>query len=292
MEIIIKDHQIRGLLPKGVTYKDNKLTFKKNTKFDEVIKIKLKDDNNESFEVVVGDLSKVKIILEITSKEDTPHTYNFTLTVNKNSHVTYLFISDLNSEKGLINHKFNVHRDAHLELLGGLVSNKLEAKIEVDLLEENANAELRVVAVSSNDNIQHVDVNLIHKAPYTTGLMHNVGVSSGNGKIILNGVERILKGMNASNAYQSLKGIITSDDAYIEVNPILLIDEYDVVAGHGATVGRLEELSIYYLMSRGLSKREAELLMINGLLAPVVNEISDENLKTRFQILVMERLWK
>ncbi|MGI6360207.1 MAG: SufD family Fe-S cluster assembly protein [Acholeplasmatales bacterium] len=290
MEIIIKDHQINGLLPNGVTYKDNKLTFNKNTKFDEVIKIKLKDDNNESFEVIVGDYSKIKIILEISSKEKTPHSYNFSLTLNKNSNVTYLLISDLNSEKGLIHHEFKVHRDANLELLGGLVSNKLEAKIEVELLEENANANLKVVVVSSNENIQKVDVNLVHKAPHTTGLMHNVGISGGNGKIILNGVEQILKGMNDSNAYQSLKGIITSDDAYIEVNPILLIDEYDVIAGHGATVGRLEELSIYYLMSRGLSKREAELLMINGLLAPVVNEISDEKLKTRFQTLVNERL--
>lgn len=290
MEIIIKDHQIKELLPDGVIYKDNKLMFKKNTKFDEVIKIKLKDDNNESFEIIVGDFSKVKIILEITSKKNTPHTYNFSLTINKNSHVTYLFISNLNSEKGLINHKFNVYKDAHLELLGGLVSNKLDARIEVDLLEENANANLKVVAVSSNENVQKVDVNLVHKAPHTTGLMHNVGISGGNGRIILNGTEKILKGMNASDAYQSLKGIITSDDAYIEVNPILLIDEYDVMAGHGATVGKLEELSIYYLMSRGLSKREAELLMINGLLAPVVNEISDENLKTRFQTLVMERL--
>lgn len=290
MEIIIKDHQIKGLLPNGVTYKDNVLYFNRNIKFDEVVKIKLKDDNNESFNIVVGDFSNVKIILEITSKEKTPHNYNFSLTLNKNSHVTYLLISDLNSEKGLINHKFNVHKDAHLELLGGLVSNKLDAKLEVNLLEENANAELRVVAVSANENIQKVDVNLVHRASHTTGLMHNVGISSGNGKIILNGVGRILKGMNASNAYQSLKGIITSDDAYIEVNPILLIDEYDVIAGHGATVGRLEELSIYYLMSRGLTRKEAELLMINGLLAPVVNEISDEDLKVKFQALVNERL--
>ena len=61
--------------------------------------------------------------------------------------------------------------------------------------------------------------------------------------------------MKNSNAYQSLKGIIGSDRAVIEVNPILLIDEYDVKAGHGATIGKLDEFSLYYLMSRGLNRK-------------------------------------
>ena len=86
-------------------------------------------------------------------------------------------------------------------------------------------------------------------------MMHNIAIANANGKVILNGVEKILKGMKNSNAYQSLKGIIASDEATIEVNPILLIDEYDVKAGHGATIGKLDENSLYYLMSRGLDKK-------------------------------------
>ena len=201
-----------------------------------------------------------------------------------------LFRSDLLSENAVINHLFEAKRDAQLELLGGFVSNVLKAKMTARLLGENSLVHIRAIAVSSYNNNQTVDIELIHEAPHTTGLMHNIAIANGNGKVILNGVEKILQGMIKSDAYQNLKGIITSDDAVIEVNPILLIDEHDITAGHGATVGKLEEISIYYLMSRGLTKNEAEKLMINGLLAPLVNAISDEPLKERFVNLVNERI--
>ena len=63
-------------------------------------------------------------------------------------------------------------------------------------------------------------------------------------------LKKIEKGMKNSNAFQTLKGIITSDQAIVEVNPILLIDEYDVKAGHGATIGKIEERILYYLNMR------------------------------------------
>jgi Fe-S cluster assembly protein SufD len=120
--------------------------------------------------------------------------------------------------------------------------------------------------------------------------MHNIAIANSNGRVILNGVEKILKGMKQADAYQSLKGIIASDQAIIEVNPILLIDEYDVKAGHGATIGKLDENSVYYLMSRGLTRKDAERLMINGFLNPIISEIEDEPLKERFVSLVNQRL--
>ena len=61
--------------------------------------------------------------------------------------------------------------------------------------------------------------------------------------------------MKNSNVYQTLKGIITSNEAIVEVNPILIIDEYDISAGHAATVGKIEEEALFYLMSRGLTKK-------------------------------------
>jgi len=96
--------------------------------------------------------------------------------------------------------------------------------------------------------------------------------------------------MKQANAFQTLKGIITSDLAIVEVNPILLIDEFDVKAGHGATIGKIEEESLYYLMSRGLSRVEAEKLIINGFLKPVIDEIDDEPLRERFVGLVNSRI--
>lgn len=290
MDITLKNHEIKGAIPKGIKYEKPRLLIDRNTVFEETLKINMEDDNNETLEIIVGESTEIKIILEVSSQEKSEHTYHLNLIAKPNSKVTYLLISDLNSEKGLIEHTFKAHKDAQLELLGGFVSNKLKAKMRAELLEQNAYVNMRAVGVSSFGNDQTIDIELIHMAPHTTGFMHNIAIANGDGRVILNGVEKILKGNNGSDAYQSLKGIIASDDAVIEVNPILLIDEHDVKAGHGATVGRLEEVSLYYLMSRGLSRKEAELLMINGLLAPLVNEISDEPLKKRFQELVNERL--
>jgi Fe-S cluster assembly protein SufD len=120
--------------------------------------------------------------------------------------------------------------------------------------------------------------------------MTNIGIANKNGKIVLNGVEKIEMGMKNANAFQTLKGIITSDTASVEVNPILLIDEYDVKAGHGATIGKIAEDQLFYLRSRGLTQKEAEKLIINGFIRPIVDEIDDEPLKERFVHVVNSRI--
>ena len=75
-----------------------------------------------------------------------------------------------------------------------------------------------------------------------------------------------------------------------DANPILLIDEDDVTAGHAASVGQVNAEQIYYLMSRGISKAEAERLIINGFLAPVVSEIPIEAVREQLQRLLEGKL--
>jgi len=289
-QIVIKDHQIQGVLPKGISFDDQILTISKNQTFEEPIKITLKDDNNESLEIVVGESSEVKIILEIASTDINPNNYNIKLTGKPNANVKYLLVCDLASKNANLQHYFIAERDAQLDLVGGFVSNVINAKMNARLVGQGANVKLRAVAISSTDNNQVIDIEIVHAAPYSTGTMHNIAIANANGRVILNGVEKILKGMKKADAYQSLKGIIASDNAIIEVNPILLIDEYDVKAGHGATIGKLDENSVYYLMSRGLARKVAERLMINGFLNPIIQEITDEPLKERFVSLVNQRL--
>lgn len=262
----------------------------KNIHYEHPIKITIKDDNNESLEIVVSENSSIKIILELSSQELTPHQYKLMLTAKKNAQVKYLLVSELSSKKAFVEHYFTAARDAKLDLIGGFVSDILDAKMHVELKGEGAEVKMRAVAVSSDENKQNIDVLIIHQAPNTIGDMTNIGIANKKGKIVLNGVEKIEKGMKQANAFQTLKGIITSDQAIVEVNPILLIDEFDVKAGHGATIGKIEEDQLYYLMSRGLSQKESEKLIINGFLKPVIDEIDDEPLKERFMNLVNLRI--
>lgn len=289
-EIIIKNHQIQNKLPKDFIFENQKLIIPKNIHYENPIKITIEDDNNESLEIVVSENTSIKIILELSSQELSPHQYKLMLTAKPNAQVKYLLVSELMSKKALVDHYFTAARDAKLDLIGGFVSDIIDAKMHVELKGEGAEVNLRAVAVSSDENKQNIDVLIIHQAPNTFGNMTNIGIANKKGKIVLNGVEKIEKGMKNANAFQTLKGIITSDQAIVEVNPILLIDEYDVKAGHGATIGKIEEGQLYYLMSRGLSQRESEKLIINGFLKPVIDEIDDEPLRERFIHLVNSRI--
>lgn len=289
-DIVIKNHQVQTKLPKDFLFENQKLIIPKNIHYENPIKITIEDDNNESLEIVVSENTSIKIILELASQETTPHQYNLMLTAQQNAQVKYLLVSELSSKKALVEHYFTAARDAKLDLIGGFVSDIIDAKMHVELKGEGAEVKMRAVAVSSDENKQNIDVLIIHKAPNTIGDMTNIGIANKKGKIVLNGVEKIEKGMKNANAFQTLKGVITSDQAIVEVNPILLIDEFDVKAGHGATIGKIEENQLYYLMSRGLTQTQAEKLIINGFLKPVIDEIDDEPLKERFIHLVNSRI--
>jgi Fe-S cluster assembly protein SufD len=289
-DIVIKNHQVQTKLPKDFLFENQKLIIPKNIHYENPIKITIEDDNNESLEIVVSENTSIKIILELASQETTPHQYNLMLTAQQNAQVKYLLVSELSSKKALVEHYFTAARDAKLDLIGGFVSDIIDAKMHVELKGEGAEVKMRAVAVSSDENKQNIDVLIIHQAPNTIGDMTNIGIANKKGKIVLNGVEKIEKGMKNANAFQTLKGVITSDQAIVEVNPILLIDEFDVKAGHGATIGKIEENQLYYLMSRGLTQTQAEKLIINGFLKPVVDEIDDEPLKERFIHLVNSRI--
>lgn len=276
-------------LPKGVTYTENNLKISKNMKIEDPLIFSL--NANEKLVIEAMESSEAKIIIEINNSLKEDLEYNLDLVLKPNSNVTFLLVSELASENAVINQNFIVEKDANLKLMAGFLNNKLAAKLNSRLVGVGANVDIRAVVISSLDNNQVIDVEINHEAKHSVGLMHNIAIASENGRVVLNGIERILQGNSNSDAYQSLQGITTSNDAVIEVNPILLIDEYDITAGHGATVGQLDEVSIYYLMSRGLTRKEAERLMINGLIRPIIDAISDEDIKERFINVVNSRLW-
>ena len=85
--------------------------------------------------------------------------------------------------------------------------------------------------------------------------------------------------MAKSKCVQLSKGIIMDDEAKITSKPILLIDEFDVIANHGASIGKMSDDSLFYLMSRGLTKKDAFLLVLNGIINPFIEKIFNEELK-------------
>jgi Fe-S cluster assembly protein SufD len=188
--IIIKNKEILTNIPKEFIFKDHTLTIPKNKQYPDPIKITLQDDNNDSLTIVVSENTSIKIILEVASKDALENNYKLNLIAKENSHVKYLLVSELASEKALLEHYFTAERFASLDLIGGFVSNVIEAKMHVDLIGEGAEVNMRAVAVSSDNHKQTIDVLIVHKAPNTYGNMTNIGIANKQGKIILNGVEK------------------------------------------------------------------------------------------------------
>lgn len=266
----------------------NTFVVPKNSVIEVPIHMTLSENSEYIFNVESN--SQVTFIIEFKASLKDLETIVLTLNVKQNSHVKYVLISEEKSFKTRINQTIQIEKDANVHVISGFLSQNLEADLNVNLNGENARAMVNAIVVSNDQQQQTVDVHMTHFAPYSYGDMYNVGISNGYGRVTLNGIEKIEKGMKQANAFQTLKGIILSDFSMVDVNPILLIDEYDVKAGHGATVGKIEEQQLYYLQSRGLSKIEAEKLIIKGYIKPILDEINDQNLVDRLETTIYERI--
>lgn len=152
----------------------------------------------------------------------------------------------------------------------------------IKLNDEYAVGTSKTVAITSKEQLAKFTQLVTHNAKLTEGYIENYGVSNDRSSLIFEGIGKINKGMNQSVARQSNKGIVLGDVSRLEANPLLLIDEYDVVASHGAAIGKIDDEQLYYLMSRGLTLKNAERLIINGFLSPVLKLLSSEELINDF----------
>jgi len=226
------------------------------------------------FKIKINDNSNIKLILkfsEIQLKEE----IKFEIEISKNSSLNYIDFSNLTPQIK-INYNFNLAKDSNLNASFISLAKDSNLSVFVNLLNENANASINGIVASSFDNNQKSDIYLNHLAPNTTGNINLIGIANMNGKAILNGISKIKNGMKNANSYQKLKGILLSNFCEVNVNPILLIDEYDVKAGHAASVGRIEEEALFYLQSRGINKKDAYRLIINGMLVPFYERLDDD----------------
>ncbi|GAA3010742.1 Fe-S cluster assembly protein SufD [Tetragenococcus solitarius] len=138
---------------------------------------------------------------------------------------------------------------------------------------EGSHAETNVVAISALNQKQAIDTRVTNKASHSIGHILQHGVIRDRATLTFNGIGQILKGAKGADAQQESRVLMLSSKARGDANPILLIDENEVTAGHAASVGRVDPEQMYYLMSRGLPKKEAERLVIRGFLSTVLSFI-------------------
>ncbi|VEF09941.1 Fe-S cluster assembly protein SufD [Streptococcus equi] len=147
------------------------------------------------------------------------------------------------------------------------------ADFDSDLIGQGAQTDVKVVAASSGRQVQGIDTRVTNYGKHTVGHILQHGVILEHGTLTFNAIGHIIKGAKGADAQQESRVLMLSDQARSDANPILLIDENEVTAGHAASIGQVDPEDMYYLMSRGLDQETAERLVIRGFLGAVVAEI-------------------
>lgn len=190
-----------------------------------------------------------------------------------------------------VNRRGVAGRDARIEWALGLMNEgNTISENTTNLIGDGAFGDTKTVVVGRGEQTQNFTTSVVHFGKHTEGYILKHGVMKDSASSIFNGIGKIEHGASKSNAEQESRVLMLSEKARGDANPILLIDEDDVTAGHAASVGRVDPLQLYYLMSRGIPKTEAERLVIHGFLAPVVNQLPIEGVKKQLTEVIERKV--
>jgi Fe-S cluster assembly protein SufD len=188
-------------------------------------------------------------------------------------------------------HRARVERDAELDwVAGGFGSRKGKVRIENDLAGEGATS--RVTGAYFADGDQHLDYDTLqkHLAPHTTSDFAFKGVLRDEATAVWRGMIRVAKDAQRTNAYQENRNLLLSPRAHADSIPGLEILANDVRCTHGATISQVNRDELFYCMARGLSREEAQLLIVRGFYQEIFDRIELAPVRDALQSVLEARL--
>ncbi|HFR3748142.1 Fe-S cluster assembly protein SufD [Streptococcus sp. A34] len=186
-----------------------------------------------------------------------------------------------------------IGNDASVDWAIGLLNKgNVVADLDADLKGNGSHANLKVVGLSAGRQVQGVDTRVTNYGNNSVGHILQHGVILESGTLTFNGIGHIIRGAKGADAQQESRVLMLSDKARSDANPILLIDENEVTAGHAASIGQVDPEDMYYLMSRGLDRATAERLVIRGFLGAVITEIPVKEVRDQMIDVIEDSLSK
>lgn len=234
---------------------------------------------NKHILIIAGKHSKVNYLerLETYGEGAVPATANITVEViaQAGAQIKFSAIDRLGQNvTAYISGRGKLDNDAMIDwAIGVMNEGNVVADFDSDLYGKGSHADMKVVALSSGKQVQGIDTRVTNYGCNSIGNILQHGVILEKGTLTFNGIGHIIKGAKGADAQQESRVLMLSDQARSDANPILLIDENDVTAGHAASIGQVDPEDMYYLMSRGLDKATAERLVVRGFLGSVIVEI-------------------
>ncbi len=231
--------------------------------------------------VIADPGARFTLVEEIVSSDPELHAYTneaAELFVGEGAKLEYVSLQNLSRETWhFASHHARVERDAELDwVAGGFGSKRGKVRIQNDLAGQGATS--RVTGAYFTDGEQHLDYDTFqeHIAPNTTSDFAFKGALRDHSTAVWRGMIRVEPEAQKTNAYQENRNLMLSPTTHAVPIPGLEIMANDVRCTHGATVGRVDREQLFYLMARGLSRSEAERLIVRGFFEDVLARVELE----------------
>ena len=246
--------------------------------------------------LIADERSKVTLVELSTSVPSGPRTLAsgvVELVLRAGSQVRYAAVQEWGPPMWEVGSLTRAHldRDASLaSLVVSLGAGLVKVDVESQLRGPGATSEM--LGLYFGTGTQHIDFHTLqeHRAPHTTSDLLYRGAVKDTARAVFAGLIRVDPGAQKTNAFQANRNLILSEGARSDSIPKLEILANDLRCTHGSATSRLNEEHIFYLMSRGLSRRQATFMIVEGFFADVFDRIPIDRLRTYLQARIAEKM--
>jgi Fe-S cluster assembly protein SufB len=209
---------------------------------------------------------------------DSLHSAVVELVALPGSRITYTTIQNWsNNVYNLVTKRARAEAEAHVEWIDGNIGSRLTMKYpSVYLVGPKASGEVLSVAYAGPGQHQDAGAKMIHAAPETTSTIVSKSISKDGGKTTYRGLVKVEDGAYGAKSFVRCDALILDEMSTSETKPSMEVGESDASIGHEATVAKIGEDQLFYLMSRGLTEAQAMGMIVNGFIEPITRTLPME----------------
>ena len=209
---------------------------------------------------------------------DSLHSAVVELVALPGSRITYTTIQNWsNNVYNLVTKRARAEAEAHVEWIDGNIGSRLTMKYPaVYLMGPKASGEVLSVAYAGPGQVQDAGAKMVHCAPETTSTIISKSISKDGGLTSYRGLVKVDEGATGAKAFVRCDALILDEMSISETKPYMEVGEQDASIGHEATVSKIGDDQLFYLMSRGLTEAQAMGMIVNGFIEPVTRTLPME----------------
>jgi Fe-S cluster assembly protein SufB len=209
---------------------------------------------------------------------DSLHSAVVELVALQGARITYTTIQNWsNNVYNLVTKRARAEAEAHVEWIDGNIGSRLTMKYpSVYLMGPKASGEVLSVAYAGPGQVQDAGAKMVHCAPETTSTIVSKSISKDGGLTAYRGLVKVEEGAKGAKAFVRCDALILDEMSTSETRPYMEVGEQDASIGHEATVSKIGDDQLFYLMSRGLTESQAMGMIVNGFIEPVTRTLPME----------------